>query len=60
MMMVLCSTSVYATDHMPPNSVYRSTTPVPMTMPQGSVMAPPESVWNTTPSAVNCADSQPR
>ena len=52
--------SVSATDHMPPHTVYPSTTAAPSTMPSGSGIAPLESVENASPSAVICAEVQPR
>ena len=52
--------SVTATDHMPPNSVYTRIEAVPSTMPTGVEIAPSESTLNTSPSAVTCADTQPR
>ena len=52
--------SVKATETMPPASVYTSTIAVPITMPCHGAMAPLVSTENTSPSAVICADTQPR
>ena len=58
--MIIWMKSVTATDHMPPNSVYARIETVPIIMPGGIVIAPSESRLNTRPSAVTCADTQPR
>ena len=57
---IICTKSVIATDHMPPNSVYTSTMAVPTTMPAVTDIAPCVSKLNTSPSAVICAATQPR
>ena len=59
-MTIICTKSVSATDHMPPYSVYSSTTAVPSAMPQVSEIEPWLSMLNTSPSAVICAPTQPR
>src|SRR5687767_805630 len=52
--------SVSATDHIPPQSVYTTTIAAPIRMPLLRLIAPPESTENTSPSAVSCAEVQPR
>ena len=59
-MTIIWKNVVSATDHMPPYSVYISTTAAPIRMPCACVIWPSDSTLNTSPSAVICADTQPR
>ncbi len=52
--------SVIATDHIPPQTVYASTTTPLMMMPVSSEIAPCVRVENTSPRAVSCAAVHPR
>ena len=52
--------SVSATDHMPPKIVYTTTIAAPIMMPVERSIEPPDSTQNTRPSAVSCAEVQPR
>ncbi len=57
---VICTTVVSATDHIPPNRVYKSTTLAPITMPIAILISPPVNTLKVKPKAEICADTQPR
>ncbi len=59
-MMSIWNRSVKATENMPPASVYTRTIATPIIIPCQGASAPSVSTLNTRPSAVTCAETQPR